>query len=447
MVRQAIFFVIFFIVFSHASPAGSTLSPYRLSFKECVEMALGNNYQIQAAYYDREMAEAKRREASPRGIPVVKYEHKIAPVPRDVDNMAESFFSGDISVFNNFEMEFGTPLTTFGKIKTAQALADIGINASWFQKDKTENEIVFKIYQIYQGIILARELLDLADKAKDTLHGKIEEMQKEKVVDQIAILKLKLVLFEVERKVEEAKKKKALAFAALKVQLGLENDVPLDIKGEGLAAFSYHLLPLNDYLELAKSHRPEYQLLNSGIRAKEKKIKLEELNYVPNLGVGGFVDVGRAPGIRGAEDENNFSNPFNFTKAGIGIQLKGELDYVKTSSRLRQAEADYLKSLYEKRAAQKGLELEIQQSYYEILSARSLMQKAGEEKKAARQMVFLTKSNVDIGLGDKKDYYETLQSYLIFQGREYEAIYNYNVAIHDLKKKVGILSEELKGGE
>lgn len=431
-----------FLLFFFPATASKGSPIYRLNFPQCVQMALENNNQILATEHDIDLSQAKRREASPRSIPVVKYEHKLAPVPRDIDNLADSFFGGDISVMNNFKMEVGSVITTFGKIKTAQELADIGIQASWFTKDKTTNEAIFKIYQIYNGIILARELLGLGAKAKDTLHGKIGEMQKEKVVDQIGILKLKLVLFEIERKVEEAKKKGALAIAALKLQLGLEDDVDLNIRSHALTSVSYRLRPLKEYVELARVHRPEYQLLNAGIQAKEKKIRLEELNYSPNLGVGGFIDLARAPGISGGEDENDFTNPFNFTKAGVGFQLKGEFDYVKTSSKVKQAEADLLKTVYDKRAAIRGLELEIQQSYLEIESARTLMMKAGEEKKAARQMVFLTKSNLEIGLGEKKDYYDALQSYLIFQGREFESIYNYNVAIFDLKKKSGILGRE-----
>lgn len=421
---------------------GGRVPTYRFNLNQCIEKALLNNNQIQSARHEIDLSKAKLLEAHPKGIPVVKYEHKVAPVPRNIDDAADSFFGGDISVLNNFKMEVGSALTTFGKIKTAQELAAIGIDASWFQKDKTVNDVVFKIYQIYQGILLARELLDLASQAEDAINGKIREMNEAKVVDQIGILKLKLILFEVERKMEEAKKKEALALSALKVQLGMEDDVDLDIRGGGLTQAGYRLLPMDYYLELARNHRPEYQLLNAGIFAKEKKAKLEELNYAPNLGVGGFVDVARAPGITGSEDENNFTNPFNYTKAGIGLQLKGEFDYVKTNSKVKQAQADLLKSVYDKRAAMRGLELDIQQTYLEIKAARNLIQKAEEEMKTARQIVFLTKSNLEIGLGEKKDYLDALQSYLVFQGRRFESIYNYNVAVYELKKKTGVLLNE-----
>lgn len=411
-----------------------------LSLDDCIELALRDNNQIHSSNEDIDLSKAKALEAHPKGIPVLKYEHRIAPVPKDLDNAADSFFGGDISVLNNFKVEFGAPISTFGKIKTAQELAAIGIDAAWFQKDKTVSDVTFKIYQIYYGILLARELLGLAAKAHEAMQSKVEEMSKQEIIDQIGILKLKLLLFEVQRRVEETKQKETLALSALKVQTGLEQDVDLKIKSQSLTPVSFPLKSLDYYLDIARDNRAEYKLLRAAVAAKEKKLELDKKNYLPNLGWGGFFDIGKAPGVTG-ESGDTFTDPFNYTKAGVGFSLKGELDFVKFNSKIKQSEADLLKTVYDKRAATKGLELEVQQSYLQIKSALSLLNKAKEEKKTAQQIVFLTKSNIDIGLGDKKDYLEALQSYLVFQGREFESIYNYNVAIFELKKKVGLLND------
>lgn len=422
--------------------AGEEVPKFRLSYEECVEMALKNNDQIRATDQDIQVSLGKVDEAHPRHIPVVKYEHRIAPVPEDIDNAAESFFDGDISIFNSFKIEIGSPVTTFGKLRTAQYLANLGVDAAWFKKKKTADEVAFRIYQVYEGILLARELIGLADQARDAINKKVQELETEQILDQMQILKMKVTLYEIERKVEEASQKKELAISTLKLLTGLEQSVDLGIAASGLRPVSFKLESVERYIEEAGDYRPEYKLLETGVKASEKKLKLEKLQPVPNLGVGGFFDIGRAPNIRGEEDESTFTNPFNYTKAGVGLQLKGEFDYVKTTSKVKQAKAELLKTIYEKRAAVRGLELEIRKTYSEVKKARSLMWKASKEKKAARQMVFLTKSNLDIGLGDKKDYLDALQSYLLFQGREYEAIYNNNVAICDLKMKTGRLYAE-----
>ena len=412
----------------------------RLNFDQCVTMALRENSQILASVQDIEVSKAKRIEAHPNFIPVVKYQHRIAPVPQDTDNASGSFFDGDISVFNNFKVEVGSAVSTFGKIKTAQALAELGIDAAELKSQRSADETVLKIYQAYQGILLARDLKALGKQAHDALQGKINELEKDSVHDQLQILRLKVAIYEVERKLEEANKKEELALSGLKLLIGIDHDVSLDLMDSDLKQVSYKVLSLNAYVDKAHQYLPEYKLLATGIEALEKKLKLEKLNYAPNLGMGGFFDIGRAPNIRGSSsDEDSFNNPFNFTKAGIGFELKGELDFVKTRAKVKQAQAELNKSLLEKKAAFQALDLDIEKSYLDLREAETLLVQAIEAKKAARQMVFLTKSNMDIGIGEKKDYLDAIQSYLIFQGRELEAIFNYNLAVYSLKRKIGEL--------
>ncbi|MBX7149675.1 TolC family protein [bacterium] len=408
-----------------------------LNFAQCADMALHNNEQIKAADQDIKLSKAKLSQAKPGMIPVVKYEHRLAPVPGDIDDSAGSFFGGDISIFNNFKIEMGSAVSSFGKIKTAQELAKIGINASWFQKSKKADEIILKTYQIYQGILLARELNHLTDEATDAIQKKVKALENDQVKDQLTILKLKIALIEIQKQSLEAKKNEKLALEALKVQLNLDPTQNIALADGTLTRSAYSVRSLDYYLQKSKSSMPDYKLLQAGVSAKEKQIKLEKLNYAPNLGVGAFFDVGRAPGITGGGDENNFTNPFNFTKAGIGLQLKGELDVVKTKSKINQAKADYLQTSYKRNAALQGLELDVKKTYLTVQQNKTVLDYVSEEKKSSRQMVFLTKSNMDIGVGDQKDYVDALQSYMTYQGYEYQAIYNYNVALSELRAKAG----------
>jgi outer membrane protein TolC len=122
------------------------------------------------------------------------------------------------------------------------------------------------------------------------------------------------------------------------------------------------------------------------------------------------------------------------------MELSGTLDFRKIVSKVSQAKADYLKMIAQKRAAFRGLELDLKNSYLELKQHQFMLSRAQGDIKAARQIVFLNKSNLDIGLGDKKDYLDALQSYLVFQGRAYEAIFNYNSAVATLKMKMGTLA-------
>lgn len=417
---------------------------YRLSLEQCINLALKNNEEIKAAHHDIAIIAAKKIEATKRYLPVFKYKYRIGPVPKDLDNPTQSFFDGKVSLFNSFKLEVGAPISTFGRIKIAQYLADLGVDLKKLEAKKKSDEIILTVYKLYNGILLARELRSLVMQGLDAVEKKIKELEKDENTDQIQILKLKVILYEAERKLNEAITKEALALATLKVQMGLEQEVDFDIKDKSLKLAKFKMRSFEDILKDAKNYRPEYKLLKKGVQARLLKYDLEKREYLPTLGIGGYGEYAVTPGIYGDEDSNDFTNPFNFKRAAIGFELSGTLDFRKTKSKIKQAKAEYLKMIAQKRAAFKGLEIDLKKAYTDLKSNRYLLTRAEKDKKAARQIVFLTKSNLDIGLGDKKDYLDALQSYLLFQGRAFESIFNYNNAVATLRLKMGQLYYQQK---
>lgn len=417
---------------------------YRLNLEQCFDLALRNNEEIKAAGHDVEYIIAKKIEATKRYVPVTSYKYRVGPVPRDVDHPSDSIGNLDLSVFNSFHVETGAPVTTFGRLTLAQSLADLGIDLKSLEKQKKADEVLLNVYKLYQGILLARELKGLINQGLDAISGKIEEMEKEETTDQLGILKLRVILYEAERKMQEAINKEELAVATLKVLMGMEDEVDFDIVDKSLRQEKFVLRSFEDMLAESKNYRPEFKQLEKGVLAKEKQVELEKKEYLPNVGWGGFVDIGLTPGIRGDENDNTFENPFNYKRAGVGMELSGKLDFRGTKSRVEQAQAEYLKVISQKRAATHGLELDIKKSYLDLKQSQFLLSRAQGDTRAAKQIVFLTKSNLDIGLGEKKDYLDALQSFLVFEGRSYEAIFNYNTSVANLKVKMGELYPEQK---
>lgn len=411
---------------------------FRLNLDECVNLAVQNNEQLKAQRYDVEHVLARKIEATKRYVPVLKYQYRFAPVPRDLDNPFDALMSGDVSVLNSIRLELGAPISTFGRISIAKQMADLGVDLAGLQGQQKSDEIALNVYKLYQGVVLARELKALGSQAMDALEQNISALEKEETTDQIQILKLKVILYEVQRRVNEARMKETLAMSTLKLQMGLEDDVNFDIRTSSLRKERFKRRSFESVLAEAESYRPEYKLLEKGLQLRLKEIDLAKREYYPKLAWGGFFDYGYAPGIRG-EDQNEFVNPFNYTRAGVGIELSNTLDFRKIKSKIEQAEATYLKTIGQKRAANRGLELDLKKAYMDLKQFEYLLSRAEEEKKAARQIVFLTKSNMDIGLGESKDYYEALQSYMVFQARTFEAIFNYNNAVATLKQKMGKL--------
>lgn len=437
-------FIFIFLVFSLLSATFSVQAQevLRYNIQECIQSALRNNEDIKESHYDILSSMAKKVEATKRYVPVVKYKYRFAPVPQDLNNPYESVIDGQLSVMNSISLEVGVPVSTFGRLTVAKELADIGIDASLLQKQRKADEIILDIHKLYYGILLARELTVLANKGLEAINNKITELEKEETTDQLQVLKLKAIFYQVEKRLDEANKKGSIALTMLKYRLGLEDDVNFDLKDKSLQRVHFKMQSFEELLAISKAQRPEFKLLSFNVQAKQKQLTLERKEYLPKLVFGSFLDYGVSPGISGDEDENNFTNPFNFFKAGVGFELSGELDFRKIKSKVDLAKSELLKSIAQKRSKYRLMEIDLKDAYLDLIQKNKLLWRAEKEQRSARQIVFLTKSNLDIGLGEKKDYLEALQSYLLIQAAVYENIFNYNVAVVNLKQRLGVLYKE-----
>jgi outer membrane protein TolC len=421
---------------TEGAPSGQRLL---FDLTDCVRMALRNNAEIRGADYDIDNSKWKLKEAQPRGIPVVTYEYEAAPVPKNASDAIRSFFSGDITMLNRAKIGLGFPVSTFGKIQLAQSLAREGVDASYEKKNQKAGEVVLKIKQLYNGILLGRELRGMLLEASTRLDTEISKRETEtQPTDPVDLARLKLTRFEVERRQGEVDKKLELALEGLRIQMGMVRSIPFEITDRHLTPVEFELKDLTYYLGEAKRYRPESRLLDIAMKAKEDEYRLEKRKLFPNLGVGAFFEVGRTiEPIINQGQVDDFNNPFNFTRAGFGLRMKGEFNWRESSARIRQKQAEYYKMSVTKDAAEEGLDLDLRDSYLSVKQSKVDLENSEKAYRLARQLVFLTKSNFDVGVGDKKDYGDSLQSYLLMKGRYFESVFNYNVAVATLISKVG----------
>ena len=124
-------------------------------------------------------------------------------------------------------------------------------------------------------------------------------------------------------------------------------------------------------------------------------------------------------------------------RAGFGLRLKGELNFVGGRAKVKQKQLEYYKVSTLKEYAEDGLNLDLQDAYSNAKQSKVDLQNMEQAYKLARQVVFLSKTNYDVGVGEKNAYGEALQAYLLMKGRYLEAVFNYNNAVANLMSKIG----------
>jgi outer membrane protein TolC len=415
-----------------------------LSLDECLHRALTYNPELEVADYSIDVAREKVNEVDKILNPVFEYEYDIAPVPQNVRTAISSFFTGDITIFDRVKLGMGVPLNTFGKVKTGKELAEIGVRAERQRKVLKKSEIVMKVKQLYYGILLAEEVGHLLSSARDNLDQEVKKKEEETEKgtagvsnDPTALLKLKLFRSDLDKRLQEGQRREILAREALAVTMGLDPSLEFELNTDKLRAIPMEGKTFEEYRDKALAERPDLKLLELGYQAKEKQVELEKKLMLPNIGLGAFFEIARTPNVIGLGTTDDFTDPFNFTRAGFGFQLKGDFDFHTSFSKLRQAQSELYKIDVQKDFAEDGVQLEVKEAFLDVESAKDDMDRADDSGKLSRQLLFLSQSNFDIGLAEPKDLVEALGAFLQTRGAYFESIFNYNIAVATLDQKSG----------
>jgi len=442
----------------------------RLSLGDCLRIALTRNALMKAAGEDIEAARGQHAEASAAFWPVVEYKYRMAPVPTDVDNAFNAFFDGQLTFFNSIHIGVGVPITTFGQLLLAQRMAKGGIEAARIRRAQTESDVVFKVKQLYYGVQFAKETIGLLQDAVNKMGKKIRDEEKRQAwgededwedeeeaeakveaeddgevieedlpgIDPYDMAKLKAFKLELEKRLDEARSNMELAYEGLRVQLDLEPGTEIVLTDLSLDPEPAKLDRHDEFAEAGAEFTPNSKLLDIGVETKHRMYKLEKRKLLPRAGFGFFVDVGRTTGdIQGLLLTDDFNDPFNYTRAGLGLEIKGTLDFHGAYGRIKKARAEYHKASYERMIARRAISLDSKKDYAEARRAQQNVKRAKRQESLANQMMFLSKVNADIGVGDNERYTDALKAVLLARGLYYKAVFDYNVALAKLEKRVG----------
>lgn len=418
----------------------STAKELVLTLDDCIKLALENNEKVIGAGYGIAAAEGQLKEAKATGWPVIEYQWRVAPVPTDASNAFRAFFDGQLALFNSFKFAIAFPLFASGQIWTAKDMAKNGLAASKENDIKEREATVFVIKQLYNGVLLANEVEKLLSDAVEKINNKVkdEEAQEVPTHSPYDLLKLKVFGVEIEKRLAETRQNREMALQGLRIQMGLQPDMRFRLADDLLKPITAELSSLERYMEASIEHRPDMHLLEIGVDTKRLQYKLEKQKLGPSAGFAFFLEGGiTSSEIFNVGSSNDYNNPFNYARAGIGLQLTGKLDIHGASGRIKKAKAEYFKAVYERLIAQKGLKLELEKAYLTAQRKQEDVRRVKRAESMARQMMFLSKSNSELGIGDEKEYTDALQLVLLSRGQYFQSVFDYNVSLADLEQKVG----------
>lgn len=416
-----------------------------LGISECINMAIKTAPELGEAQADIDLTASKLDEAKSYRYPQLEAIALLGPAPgariEDFPKTDKTFKFSEMTWFAGSDATLIQPLYTFGKISESMKAATHGIEVDRSRKEQRANEIVLKVREYYNGLLLAREMKELLlevqeslDKARVKAKKLIE--QGSDSVDEMDIYKLDAFAGEVTKYREEALKGEALALAALRTRVGLPANAGLDISEERLTPPEDAVPAFGTLVDKAAIKRPEYRQIAEGLKARAALVEAARANYYPDIFLGGMFSWAYA------DQRDRLNNPyvldrFKHTNGGVALGARWKLDFGITGARVAAEQAQYNRLLSTKEFAETNIPLQIRKYHLELQEAEKSIQASKDAYTNAKKWAVTALANFDFGVGPAKEIFEALQAYARMRAAYFQSIYNYRIAQANLDYATG----------
>ncbi|MEE9275371.1 MAG: TolC family protein [bacterium] len=416
-----------------------------MTLKEAVILALRNNPEVKEAKAQVDIYRAKRAQADAARWPQIEILGVVGPVPAARGNQIFSPDKTDgntsIGIFQSAKLQAIQPLYTFGLIDGLRTAARNGVRVHLEGVRLKKADIVLKVNEYYYGVVTAREVRDFLIDTRGTLmkaRAKLVELIEEEKGEEIDLYKLDAFSGELEKGLNEADKNSSLALEALRFATGLPSGARIDVVDKRIVPDPRPVQDLPVYKEMSLRLRPEIEQIASGLKAREALVKVERSQYWPQI----FVAV--IGSAANADNRSTIRNPFifdqfnhEFISAVAGF--KWSINFGITKGRVAEAEAELLKLEYTRQKARKGIPVQVQKAFLELMEARKNIIATEKSYRAGRKWMIAAGANFDLGLGEPKEIFEALGQYVKMRVANLQALYNHNLSLARLEHASGSL--------
>lgn len=452
-------FVLLSLLFGFASDGAAET----LTLESAVERAVSNPALVKEFEARSMKARAQQYRADYAWTPKVQTSFILAPVPGEAEL---DQFSSNIDQFLDFN--FGPylrndtrvlmPVYTFGKLSTAQELAELGVDVAALQKEEALRDMEFQVKRAYRSYQLAQAFQALLDEGAELIKPKLAEMEEARDFGEgdfstEDLRKLQIFDAEFDARGLDNQKLYSISSAGLVYLTRLEGEplvaaLPTESPSE--------VLTLKEAEELAFSNRPDLKMLARGVAARELLRQKAVNDFYPNIFVAARFGFGVStenlalqevcrrptPSSECVDTADLFakpySNPLSFLTVDIALGLEWTFDFVQLDGKLDEADADLADIQAKQERAIGAIRLEVQKLWTDLASAREKVLVQDRRLEAARRWRDQFGLSVQTAGADISKGIDPLKAYFEAQVAWYQAHYEYLIAEAALAKGLGV---------
>src|SRR6266568_8071553 len=430
--------------------AQQTQQPSPITLQQAINIALEKNPERKAALADTRAASTDVREARSFLLPHVAFSETASrgndPVYVFGSKLRQQRFTTadfDLNVLNtptpfgNFATRFGGTWNLFDSFASWRAVnrAERVKDAAGHQLDRTDQEIVFRVVDSYDSVLVARKQLEVAEQAMKTAQA-ILDRSKDRFETGVAVesdyLSAQVRLATRKQELIRAQNNLALARAQLSTAMGISTENVFD-PADTLAERNLPATSLEEVEKQAVEMRPDLKRVRSEEAAQQQSVSIAKSAFGPrvNAFAGWEADNSTFPAGGGG---NNWL---------AGIEVKVDLfDGGAKKAQLSRERAMQEKVAAAKEIATDAARLEVRRAYYELHSARQQVEVARATIAESQENLRINQNRYDSGLSTITDLLAAEETARRTQAEYWEAVYRYHTGYANLELASGTLNPQ-----
>lgn len=404
---------------------GSVEKNIDMNLERCLELALGNNPQINAAFHDILASDARIKQVWSNYFPQVSWQTGYTKIKQ----LQLSDALGRNLTFNYYVL---------GQITLQQMLYDFGVTQNQatikrldYEGYKTTltgviNNIIYETKDAYYNLQFAIENRRVAEDTVDKFKMFYDQA---KAFYEIG-MNPKVDVTIAESNLSSAKLKLIQADNAVKLAIARLNNVmgvPFidEYNVQDRLTYIPVELTLNKAVEIARDSRPELKLAEIKVEGAKQTFKLVKKSYFPTISVEGQYQIG------GKSWASNY-----------GYNLGGYLNFPTVNGMLIRNEIKEAKYLYDREIAnaqntQNSIYLEIQNAFLSLEEKRNQIPVSMLQVKQAKENYELSYGRYRVGEASPTELKDAQITYQEAQLNYYATLYQYNSSKAALEKAIG----------
>ena len=404
---------------------GSVEKNIDMTLDKCIELALGNNPQINAAFHDILASDSRIKQVWSNYFPQVSWQTGYTRIKQ----LQLSDALGKNLTFNYFilgQVTLQQMLYDFGVTQNQATIKRLDYEAYKTTLGATINDVIYQTKDAYYNLLYAFENKRVAEdtvKKFEMFYNQAKAFYEIGMNPKVDVTIAEVNLSNAKLQLIQADNAVNLAVAKLNNVMG----VPFIDKYNVQERLKYQPVDVtfNQSVEIARDARPELKLAELKVESANQTLKLVKKSYFPTLSIEGQYQVG------GKSWTSNY-----------GYNLGGYLNFPTVNGMLIKNEIQEARYLYDKEIAnakntQNQIYLEIQNAYLMLEEKKNQMPVAMLGVKQAKENYELSYGRYRVGEANPTELKDAQINYQQAQLSYYNALYQYNSAKAALEKAIG----------